>query len=132
MDTQTPEKIELHKRSRMLELAYQDQHYQLSAEFLRVHSPSAEVQQHGNPILQSGKQFVAIERIEPIGHYGVLFIFSDNHRSGIYSWDYLYDLCCNHDHYWQKYLQALDNAGQQRSPKPDIVKFVTPKPPTSL
>ena len=85
-----PTAIKLHKASRTLELEYgADERYVLPAEFLRVHSPSAEVQGHGNPVLQTGKLKVALEQIEPAGQYALKLTFSDGHDSGLYTWDYL-------------------------------------------
>ncbi|HBZ98756.1 MAG TPA: 1-(5-phosphoribosyl)-5-((5-phosphoribosylamino)methylideneamino)imidazole-4-carboxamide isomerase, partial [Pseudomonas sp.] len=91
-----PTAIKLHKASRTLELEYgADERYVLPAEFLRVHSPSAEVQGHGNPVLQTGKLKVALEQIEPAGQYALKLTFSDGHDSGLYTWDYLERLALN-------------------------------------
>ena len=88
----TPTEIKLHQASRMLEITYADgKTFTLPCEFLRVHSPSAEVRGHGpgQEVLQTGKQDVAITRIEPVGTYAVQLFFSDGHDTGIYSWDLL-------------------------------------------
>ena len=114
-----PTEIRLHRASRVLELAYASgQRYSLSCEFLRVHSPSAEVRGHGpgQEILQTGKRMVAIDRIESIGDYAVQFHFSDGHDSGIYAWDYLYALCRSHDSLWADYLQRIAAARASREP----------------
>lgn len=112
-----PSDIRLHKKSRTLELVYPDSTYELTAEFLRVHSPSAEVRGHGigNEVLQTGKQFVGIKGVQPSGNYAIKIIFDDGHDSGLYTWDYLRDLCQNHDQYWQAYLQKLQEAGETRN-----------------
>ncbi|WP_027856745.1 gamma-butyrobetaine hydroxylase-like domain-containing protein [Marinobacterium jannaschii] len=111
-----PDDIKLHKKSRTLELGYGSERYELTAEFLRVHSPSAEVRGHGKgqETLQVKKKFVAINGVEPVGNYALKIIFDDGHDSGLYTWDYLYDLSHNHDAYWDKYLKALADAGESR------------------
>ena len=117
--TSAPADIRLHQKSRMLELDYgNNETYQLSCEFLRVNSPSAEVRGHGGAggSLPTGKKLVNITAIEPVGHYAIQLVFSDGHDSGIYSWDYLYDLCQRQDDYWQAYLDALQQQGLRRDP----------------
>jgi DUF971 family protein len=92
--------------------------FRLSYEFLRVHSPSAEVRGHGpgQETLQTGKRNVTISEVEPVGHYAVRPTFSDGHDTGIYSWDYLYDLGERQDELWRRYLERLDAAGASRDP----------------
>jgi len=119
-----PTTLKLHKASRTLELGYGEQRHVLSAEFLRVHSPSAEVQGHGNPVLQYGKQKVALTGIEPAGNYAVKLTFDDGHDSGLYSWDYLYQLCTRHDELWADYLMQLAAAGRSRDPDETVVKLM--------
>lgn len=112
-----PQDIKLHTKSRTLELIYSDQEsFELSAEYLRVHSPSAEVRGHGigQGVLQTGKQLVGIKGLEPAGNYALKIIFDDGHDSGLYTWDYLYDLCHKQTTYWNKYLEALATAGETR------------------
>ena len=112
-----PESINLHQKSRILEIAFDDgQNFELSCEFLRVYSPSAEVKGHGpgQSILQTGKENVSITNIEPVGHYAVKLIFDDGHDTGLYSWAYLYELGENKDALWKDYLNALSDAGHQR------------------
>ena len=111
-----PSEITLHKQSKSLGLTYGNQQYNLSAEYLRVFSPSAEVRGHGpgQEVLQVGKENVGIDQIEPVGHYAIKIYFDDGHDSGLYSWDYLYDLATNQNALWQDYLQRLTDAGQQR------------------
>ncbi len=118
-----PSKIKLHKASRELELCYGEQCYRLSAEFLRVHSPSAEVRGHGRPVLQHGKQHVALVSLEPAGQYALKLVFDDGHDSGLYSWDYLYQLATQHDTLWARYLEQLHAAGQSRDPHTTIVRL---------
>lgn len=113
---QLPRDIRVHLKSRTLELIYSDDSYELTAEFLRVHSPSAEVRGHGKgqETLQEGKRHVAIKQVEPVGNYALKISFDDGHDSGLYTWAYLYDLAHNHDLYWQRYLDALKQAGKSR------------------
>ncbi|TBR44693.1 DUF971 domain-containing protein [Marinomonas agarivorans] len=112
-----PSKIHYHKQSRQLEVCFTDNsQFYYSAEYLRVHSPSAEVRGHGQqlPILQYGKQDVGITTIESAGNYALKICFDDGHDTGLYTWDYLYNIGKNHDELWQLYLQRLDEAGQKR------------------
>ena len=90
--------------------------FELSCEYLRVHSPSAEVKGHGpgQGVLQTGKEDVNIREIEPVGNYAVKLCFDDGHDTGIYSWDYLYELGANRDKNWAEYLDALKQANYQR------------------
>ncbi|MGH6611842.1 MAG: gamma-butyrobetaine hydroxylase-like domain-containing protein [Burkholderiaceae bacterium] len=113
----TPTNITLHSASRALEIEYEDGvSFRLPFEFLRVYSPSAEVRGHGagQETLQVGKRNVTITELHPIGHYAVQPHFSDGHSSGIYSWDYLYELGSNQARMWSEYLQQLDAAGASR------------------
>jgi DUF971 family protein len=112
-----PKNIVVHQQSKVLELSYEDgTSYRLPFEFLRVLSPSAEVQGHGpgQETLQTGKREVLIANIEPVGHYAVKPSFSDGHESGLYSWDYLRFLCDNQDQLWQEHLDKLAAAGLDR------------------
>ncbi|WP_028238212.1 gamma-butyrobetaine hydroxylase-like domain-containing protein [Stutzerimonas azotifigens] len=120
-----PTAVKLHKASRVLELEYgPDERYRLDAEFLRVHSPSAEVQGHGRPVLQTGKLNVALERIEPAGQYALKLTFSDGHDTGLYTWDYLEQLARNQEAMWQRYLDELAAAGKSRDPEVSAVKLM--------
>ncbi len=115
----TPTDIRLHRGSRSLEVTFDDgAHFTLSCEYLRVHSPSAEVAGHGpgQEVLQVGKESVNIVGVDPVGHYAVRLRFDDGHDSGLYTWDYLYDLGSNQNAYWQRYLERLEQAGYQRTP----------------
>ncbi|MDQ7017153.1 MAG: DUF971 domain-containing protein [Gammaproteobacteria bacterium] len=112
-----PTDITYHSTSRMLDLIFDDGYScSLSAEYLRVFSPSAEVQGHGpgQGVLQYGKQDVMIKGIEPVGNYALLFRFDDNHETGIFSWEYLYRLGENADTNWEDYLQRLAADGKKR------------------
>ncbi|MGB0204437.1 MAG: gamma-butyrobetaine hydroxylase-like domain-containing protein [Neptuniibacter sp.] len=111
-----PSQIKLHKKSRTLELTYGDDSFELSAEYLRVYSPSAEVRGHGigNGVLQTGKKLVGIKELIPTGNYALKIVFDDGHDSGLYTWDCLHDLAYNFQHYWSKYLQDIEAAGASR------------------
>lgn len=112
-----PTEINLHQKSRILEIAFEDgSRFNLPVEYLRVNSPSAEVQGHGpgQGVLQLGKEDVNIESIEQVGTYAIQLFFDDNHNTGIYSWDTLYDLGKNQERYWKEYLAKLDKAGHKR------------------
>ncbi len=111
-----PSEIKLHQKSRRLEVIFDDQPFFLSCEYLRVYSQSAEVKGHGpgQEILQVGKENVNITHIEPVGSYGIKPTFSDGHNTGIYSWDYLYDLAVNQEQRWLAYLDKLVAAGHAR------------------
>ena len=106
--------IRLRTRSRVLEVSFDDgAHFELPAEYLRVHSPSAEVQGHGvePPALITGKENVGISAVEPVGHYAVRLQFDDGHNTGLYTWKYLHELGTQQDLQWRAYLQRLENAG---------------------
>jgi DUF971 family protein len=114
-----PTEIKYHKRSRELEVRFADgMNGRLSAEFLRVHSPSAEVKGHaaGEGILVTGKEHVAIARIDPVGRYAVRLVFDDGHDTGLYTWPVLYELCSDRDRKWARYLERLSLAGKARTP----------------
>lgn len=118
-DDPVPTEIKLHKLSRLMEVSFDDgKRFEYSFEFLRVHSPSAEVRGHGpgQEVLQLGKRDVDIVRIEPVGNYAIRPVFSDGHDSGLYSWDYLYEIGETHDDLWQTYLLRLAEAGGSRDP----------------
>lgn len=116
MNNTPPSSIKLHTKSNTVELVYGEQHFHLSFEFLRVHSPSAEVKGHGKPVLQTGKKHVKIRNIEGIGNYALKITFDDGHDTGLYSWQYLNELCANHDQMWQEYLDKLSEADASREP----------------
>jgi len=112
-----PTEIKLHQRSRVLELHFDDDYQcNLPCEYLRVHSPSAEVQGHGpgQDVLQTGKEQVNIDQLEPQGHYALKIHFDDGHNSGLFTWEYLRTLGENYEQNWQQYLQRLADAGIKR------------------
>ncbi len=112
-----PTEINVHKKSAILELVYgDDRRHALSAEYLRVFSPSAEVQGHGpgQSVLQHGKKDVQFLDFEPQGHYAIKIVFSDGHDSGIYSWEYLDRLGNEFEKNWADYLAQLQAAGKSR------------------
>ncbi len=122
----TPLNIHLHRASLELELEYSaDERYHLPCEYLRVYSPSAEVRGHGHDqaTLQTGKKYVSIQKLNPSGNYALQIVFSDGHDSGIYSWDYLYDLCQHYDANWADYLKRLDEQGASRNPDTQPIIF---------
>jgi DUF971 family protein len=123
MDANTPQptEIKLHQKSRILEISFADgKTFELSCEFLRVYSPSAEVRGHGpgQEVLQAGKKEVEITSLEPVGSYAIQPTFSDGHSTGIYSWDVLYDYGLRQEEMWRHYLQRLKEAGASREPGP--------------
>lgn len=121
MTNYMPSDIRLHSRSQQLELCYPTERFLLSAEYLRVNSPSAEVRGHGlgQAILQTGKQMVRIRDVTPVGQYALKIAFDDGHDSGLYTWEYLYTLGTEHAQRWQAYLDELDAAGASR--KADLI-----------
>ena len=119
-DTPTPQALTVHSRSRVLEVTFSDGAcFQLPFELMRVYSPSAEVQGHGpgQEVLQTGKREVGLEALNPVGNYAVQPRFSDGHDTGIYSWDYLYDLGDRQDVLWQRYLERMAAADASRDAK---------------
>jgi len=113
----TPTEIKLHQQSRVMEVAFDDgRTFRLPYEYLRVFSPSAEVRGHGpgQEVLQVGKEEIEIRQVEPVGSYAIQPTFSDGHATGIYSWDYLYQLGVEQDSRWATYLKQMDVAGASR------------------
>jgi len=114
-----PTEITLHQQSRDLEITFADySSYRFPFEFLRVHSPSAEVRGHGpgRDVLQIGKQNVNVIGIEPVGSYAMKIVFDDGHDSGLYTWEYLRHLGRNQDAMWQDYLHRIEEEGASRTP----------------
>ena len=127
MTVQAPEAINYSNSRRILTLSFPGgSSVELSAELLRVLSPSAEVQGHGpgQEVLQTGKQGVGITDIQPVGHYAVQLSFDDGHSSGLYTWTYLAQLASERQILWQRYLEKLDDAGASRNPSTDIVRVI--------
>ena len=122
----TPTGINLKRTENILQLSYANDGYDLSAEYLRVMSPSAEVRGHSpdQAQLQVGKKHVKMTTVEAVGHYAIKLVFDDGHDSGIYTWEYLYDLCVNKDEHWQTYLEALDKEQKSRDPHESIVQIM--------
>jgi DUF971 family protein len=112
-----PTELKLLRGRRELEIHFADgSSGRLPAEYLRVHSPSAEVTGHGSGegVLVTGKQDVAIARIEPVGNYAVRLVFDDGHDTGLYTWPILYDLCRHRERKWQRYLSRVASAASNR------------------
>ncbi|PHX40180.1 1-(5-phosphoribosyl)-5-[(5-phosphoribosylamino)methylideneamino] imidazole-4-carboxamide isomerase [Pseudomonas sp. NZIPFR-PS5] len=123
--TRMPTAVQLHKASKALSLKYgPDEEYRLPAEFLRVHSPSAEVQGHGNPILQFGKLGVGLTKVEPAGQYALKLTFDDGHDSGLFTWEYLEQLAQRQAQLWEEYLAELKAAGKSRDPSEQVIKLM--------
>jgi DUF971 family protein len=115
-----PTTLTLHRASRALEVAFDDgTTFRLPAEYLRVESPSAEVQGHGpdQKVLVAGKRGVGLVGLEPVGHYAVQLRFDDGHATGLYTWAYLHQLGVEHDARWAAYEVALAAAGLSRDPR---------------
>ena len=116
MPDHLPTDIKLHQTSRVLEIAFENgQVFEFSCEYLRVYSPSAEVRGHSpeQAVLQIDKEEVSILEIEPMGNYAIKLVFDDGHNTGLYTWDYLYELGAYRDEFWQRYLKALEAAGHK-------------------
>lgn len=116
-----PTELRLHKDRRTLTIAFDNgEAHDLSAEYLRVKSPSAEVQGHApeERKLVPGKQNVMILEVHPVGNYAVRLVFDDMHSTGIYSWDYLLELGRAHTRFWQEYIDELAEKGLSRAPTP--------------
>ena len=112
-----PSAITLHRASHVLEVGFDTgETFRLPCEYLRTHSPSAEVQGHGpgQRVLVAGKRHVNIDAIDPVGHYAVLLRFDDGHQTGIFSWSVLHELGRNFETNWAAYLAALEQAGLSR------------------
>lgn len=127
MTISAPESLNYKRSSRTLEVKFPGKPpAELSAELLRVLSPSAEVQGHGpgQEVLQTGKSAVEIRSIDAVGHYAVQISFDDGHSSGLYTWTYLAELLANKEALWGEYLQRLLDAGASRDPDTNIVKVI--------
>ena len=131
MLNKTPTEVKLRKQSNTLELSYSDgSQLEFSSEFLRVHSPSAEVRGHGNgqEVLQTGKRNVKLKNLEPVGNYAVKLEFDDGHSTGIFSWDYLVSIGRDKKKLWEDYLLRLQQAGKTRDPAPADTQIIKVKP----
>jgi len=119
MDAPIPSRVHYHRKARELELGYaKGDTFVLPIELLRVYSPSAEVRGHGGDtaVLQVGKKFVGLQNITQAGNYALKLHFDDGHDSGLFTWNYLYDLGTHQEAYWRDYLQRLEEAGASREP----------------
>lgn len=117
MSTTPPSNITLNKAKNLLTITFDNQAYELSSEFLRVYSPSAEVVGHGEgqEVLQLDKENITIKEIKPVGNYAVILVFSDEHDTGIYSWEHLNKIATNKDKLYQNYLDKLKENGHSHS-----------------
>ena len=112
-----PTEIKLHQQSRTLEIAFDDgARFSMPYEFLRVQTPSAEARGHGpgQETLQTGKKNVNLMTVEPVGTYALKLVYDDGHDSGLYTWEYLYELGQHQDAIWKEYLEKLEAAGASR------------------
>ncbi|MDN6180360.1 MAG: DUF971 domain-containing protein [Halomonas subglaciescola] len=119
MTAPVPTRVHYHKKARQLELGYQGgDSYRIAVELLRVCSPSADVSGHGNDdaVLQVGKKDVGLKDITQTGNYALKLHFDDGHETGLFTWDYLFDLATRQDAYWHDYLTRLHEAGASRAP----------------
>lgn len=117
MASHHPTEIQLHQASKILEISFQDgARFELPCEYLRVHSPSAEVRAHTGEIanLVTGKENVNIKDLRQVGRYALKIFFDDGHNSGLYDWDMLYGLGRDYAENWEKYLQRCEQAGIKR------------------
>ena len=117
--TARPTEIRLKTKDRVLEVDFDDgRSFRFPAELLRVESPSAEVQGHGpgQRTIVAGRRHVGVMKIEPVGNYAVRLHFDDLHDTGLYSWDYLYELGTHQERRWADYLSALAERGLSRDP----------------
>ena len=115
-----PTELRLRRAQKELDIAFDDgKRFTLPAEYLRVESPSAEVQGHGpgQKVIVAGRAHVGILDLEPVGNYAVRIKFDDLHDTGIYSWDYLYQLGVEQPKRWRDYLTALTEKGLSREPQ---------------
>lgn len=115
--TPRPTEIKLRKADNTLTVSFESgEAFTLAAEYLRVESPSAEVQGHApdQKVLVPGKRYVGIDTVDPVGHYAVRLVFNDGHDTGIYSWAYLYQLGREFDQRWERYLAQIEEQGASR------------------
>lgn len=123
-----PTKVTYHKIAHTLEIAWQEQNFNLPAELLRVYSPSAEVRGHSaeERKLQTGKKNVGIRQLDAVGNYAIRITFDDGHDTGLYSWEFLHDLGNNQDNYWQEYVTELKTANASRLPTIPVGQWQPP------
>ena len=125
-----PTKISYRKLDNALEVEWEDKVYSLPVELLRVHSPSADVggRNGSKRKPQPGKKDVRIKDINQTGNYGIRLNFDDGHDTGIFVWEYLYDLAKNQDKYWRQYLKELEDKNESRLPKLEVKHWNPQKP----
>jgi DUF971 family protein len=114
-----PTELRLRKDRKVLAVTFDNgENFELSAEYLRVRSPSAEVQGHSpsERKVVAGKEAVQILELHPVGNYAVRLVFDDLHSTGIFSWEYLLELGQNREQYWQDYLAELKGSNLSRAP----------------
>ena len=118
----TPSQINLSKNKKVLTVTFDETEYSMTSEYLRVYSPSAEVQGHGpgQETLQLNKQDVEIEKLNPMGNYAISIHFSDGHTTGIYSWSYLHHLGVGKDELWLDYCNRVGNSSKNNYHKVEI------------
>lgn len=120
-----PTVLNLCRVSNTLDIEYSTgEKYQLTAEFLRVHSPSAKDRDYGKKVLIHGKINISIERIEAVGLYAIKIFFEDGHNSGIFTWEYLYTIGKNQAVLWKEYLERIKKTNKFRNPAESIVKTI--------
>ena len=121
MNSPWPTELRLHKDRKTLAVRFDDdESFELPAEYLRVRSPSAEVQGHSpaERRVVAGKRDVQIMEVQPVGNYAVRLVFDDLHSTGIFTWDYLFELGRNRENYWREYLGELKDKKLSRDPAP--------------
>ena len=125
-----PTQIHLHKKTQVLDIEFKGEKYAFSAEFLRVHSPSAEVKGHSGHggSLPIEKKYVQITKLEPAGNYALRIYFNDGHTSGLYTWQYLREMGQNQVQLWDTYLKKLSEENKTREPEAQILHFPAEKP----
>lgn len=132
--SKAPKTLRLQQQGRLLQVEFAQAQYALSAEFLRVFSPSAEVQGHGlaEPQLVGGKRDVAIQQIVPVGRYAVRLVFSDGHDTGLYTWETLHKYGLEQDSLWAQYLQRMEAAGMSRDAQDNVMPLSALRPKNAL
>ena len=127
MTTSAPDKITYHQKDKTLELKWQSEEFSLTAELLRVYSPSADYKNLGDspPVFESGKSSVQINKISKVGNYAIKFLFDDGQEDGIYSWGYLKKLGQNKADYWNTYVDSFKTNGGSRLRQIEVSQWTT-------
>ena len=128
MTTSAPTKITYHQKDKTLRVKWGDEEFRLTAELLRVYSPSADYKNLGDrpTVFESGKSSVQINKITKVGNYAIKFLFDDGHEDGIYSWDYLKKLGQNHSDYWNTYIDSFSTNGGSRLRQIEVSQWTPP------